>query len=267
MSKIFFSYSRKDSGFVDQLIEKLESYGVDVWVDRGDILAGIATWRQQIVEAIIDCQVFVIVLSPNSITSDNVAKELTLAEQHSKKVLPLVIQEVNIPPSLDYQLAGLHYQTFAEGSYEDNFERLTRSLVAMGVESAKQLQKNLSEEPTIPPGKPPTDAQDQKAHDKADIDVEGDIEPDAAQKTEADKKATLMSIPAKPAEEEPAALRTVQRKISRRTIVIGVIASLLALTGIIVVAVFLTKDQPSSITSVGMVNIPAGNLHSDCLSH
>ena len=133
MSKIFFSYSRKDSEFVDELIGKLEARGVDVWVDRGDILAGVATWRQQIVEAIMSSQVFVIVLSPNSIASDNVTKELTLAEQHAKRVLPLVIEEVKIPPSLDYQLAGLHYQTFAEGSYDENFERLARSLGALGV--------------------------------------------------------------------------------------------------------------------------------------
>lgn len=158
MSKIFFSYSRKDSEFVDQLIEKLEARGVDIWVDRGDILAGVATWRQQIVEAIMECQVFVIVLSPNSIASDNVTKELTLAEQHVKHVLPLVIQKVTIPPSLDYQLAGLHYQTFAEGSYEDNFERLARSLGALGVTLTPKVEP-ISEE-TLPPIKteiePPT---------------------------------------------------------------------------------------------------------------
>ena len=60
MSQIFFSYSRKDSEYVDQLIEQLEARGIDIWVDRGDILAGEA-WRRSIVEAIMDCQVFVIV--------------------------------------------------------------------------------------------------------------------------------------------------------------------------------------------------------------
>lgn len=132
MSQIFFSYSRKDSGFVDQLIGQLEAQGVDIWVDRGDILAGEA-WRRSIVEAIIDCRVFVIVLSPNSVESENVTKELTLAEQYKKRVLPLVIKEVRIPPSLDYQLAGLQFQTFVEGSYEDNYDRLIRSLRALGV--------------------------------------------------------------------------------------------------------------------------------------
>ncbi len=132
MSQIFFSYSRKDSEFVDQLIERLEAYGVDIWVDRGEILAGEA-WRRTIVEAIMASQVFVIVLSPNSIELENVTKELTLAEQYDKRVLPVVIQEVKVPPSLEYQLAGLHYQTFTEGNYDDNFARLIRSLVSSGI--------------------------------------------------------------------------------------------------------------------------------------
>jgi len=135
MAQVFFSYSRKDSDFVDKLIAELESQGIDIWVDRGDILAGEA-WRNSIVEAIINCPVFVIVLSPNSISSENVTKELTLAEQHKKRILPLVIKEVQIPPSLDYQLAGLQYQTFVEGSYASNFERLTRSLGALGIVTA-----------------------------------------------------------------------------------------------------------------------------------
>jgi formylglycine-generating enzyme required for sulfatase activity len=148
MSQIFFSYSRKDSASVDQLIEQLEQRGVDVWVDRGDLLAGEA-WRSSIVEAIINCKVFVIVLSPNSVESENVAKELTLAEQYKKRVLPLVLEEVKIPPSLDYQLAGLHYQTFEEGRYEENFDRLVRALGALGIVFAPKaaLEPKLEPEP------------------------------------------------------------------------------------------------------------------------
>ncbi len=80
-AKIFISYSRKDQEFVDQLVADLEAHGVGVWVDRGDIVAG-AAWRQQIVEGIKNCPVFLLVLSPNSIESGNVNRELTLAERY-----------------------------------------------------------------------------------------------------------------------------------------------------------------------------------------
>ena len=151
MSDIFFSYSRKDSKFVDGLIEKLQAKGVDIWVDRGQILAG-ESWRRSIVEAIRECQVFIIVLSPDSVKSENVTKELTLAEQYDKRVLPLVARDVQIPPALDYQLAGLHYQTFAEGDYEDNFESLVKALIATGIPvkttpSDSEISLPIDEEP------------------------------------------------------------------------------------------------------------------------
>lgn len=132
MSQIFFSYSRRDSEFVDKLIADLEARGVSIWIDRGEILAG-ESWRYSIVEAIRKCQVFIIVLSPDAVKSENVAKELTLAEQYDKRVLPLLISPVEIPPAMDYQLAGLQYQTFAEGDYEGNFELLIRALIATGI--------------------------------------------------------------------------------------------------------------------------------------
>ena len=78
-------------------------------------------------------------MSPNSVASENVTKELTLAEQYDKRVLPLVIDDVEIPPGLDYQLAGLHYQTFAEGSYEDNFDRMRKSAYCYWNSSATKI--------------------------------------------------------------------------------------------------------------------------------
>ena len=58
VGQVFFSYSRKDHEFVDQLAEDLEARGIEAWVDRGDIVAGEAGWRQQIVEGIKASSVF-----------------------------------------------------------------------------------------------------------------------------------------------------------------------------------------------------------------
>ena len=154
MNEIFFSYSRSDSEFVGQMADELQARGVDVWVDTGEILAGEA-WRHSIVEAIRNCKVFIIVLSPNSVASENVTKELTLAEQYDKRVLPLVIENVEIPPGLDYQLAGLQHQTFAEGEYEDNFERLVRALIATGIKVQPKSETSVDEVSDILPSEEP----------------------------------------------------------------------------------------------------------------
>ncbi len=130
--QIFFSYSRKDSEFVDRLSADLEYRGINVWIDRGDIFAGETTWRQQIVEAIKSCTVFFIVLSPDSFGSNNVNRELTLAESEKKTIIPIFHRSAEIPDSMAYQLAGLQLLDFSSGDYADNLQKLLSTLSRLG---------------------------------------------------------------------------------------------------------------------------------------
>jgi TIR domain len=77
---IFISYSRHESEFVDRLIRELEKSGFDAWFDREDIRGG-AAWGASISQAIRQCQAVIVVLSSRSTASDNVAKELSLADR------------------------------------------------------------------------------------------------------------------------------------------------------------------------------------------
>ena len=64
MSHTFISYSRRDTELVDNFVASLQKAGLDIWLDREDIKAG-NSWRVQIVEAIDDCDAFVLMLSGN----------------------------------------------------------------------------------------------------------------------------------------------------------------------------------------------------------
>ncbi|HBY06435.1 MAG TPA: hypothetical protein DEH22_01080 [Chloroflexi bacterium] len=132
MPDIFFSYSRRDSEFVDRLSSDLESRGIDVWIDRGDIYAGDSTWPQQIVEAIKTCSIFFIVLSPDSFGSVNVNRELNLAQDNHKTIIPIFHRSAKIPDSMAYQLAGLQQLDFSTGNYDNNFQKLLNSLSRLG---------------------------------------------------------------------------------------------------------------------------------------
>lgn len=127
MSHVFVSYSRKDTAFVDQLIRDLEGKGIEVWVDREDIRGG-DRWRPAIVEAIRTCQSFVLVLSPNSVESGNVSKEVSLAETHKRPIIPISLQPCDIPATMEYQLAELQWIDFGTGNYQSALERLTQVL-------------------------------------------------------------------------------------------------------------------------------------------
>ena len=68
--RIFVSYSRKDTEFVDRLYDSLTALGYSVWTDRRRI-PGLTNdqWREAVVEAIKASAVFVIVISPDSTAS------------------------------------------------------------------------------------------------------------------------------------------------------------------------------------------------------
>ncbi|MFM9100235.1 MAG: toll/interleukin-1 receptor domain-containing protein [Cyanobium sp.] len=106
--RIFISYSRQDAAFALGLQARLNDQGWGAWLDSEKLETG-QHWREEIVQAIAGCDYFVLVLSSKSIQSENVVKELSLAESSSKPILPLLIEPVEIPDSMKYQLAGLQF--------------------------------------------------------------------------------------------------------------------------------------------------------------
>jgi len=109
MGQVFISYSRRDSETVENIISQLEAAGIDAWLDREDIKPG-KQWRSQIVEAIDTAEAFILNLSPDSGASDNVLKELNLAEEALEPfILPIMLKDMKIPDSMRYQLAGTQF--------------------------------------------------------------------------------------------------------------------------------------------------------------
>lgn len=108
MSHIFVSYSRHDSEIVDHIVGKIEDAGISVWIDREDIKAG-KTWRVQIVQAIDTCDAFVLMLSANSAASDNVRKEIDLAQDSGRSIFIMRLDSAELPAEVRYQLVGLQH--------------------------------------------------------------------------------------------------------------------------------------------------------------
>lgn len=135
MGQIFISYSRRDTEIVDRIAGQMKDAGLDVWIDREAIQAG-DTWRVQIVQAIDTCLAFVLMLSPNSAASDNVRREIDLAQDVESPFLPLMLEPVKIPPEIRYQLAG---QQFIDVQML-GFEKAVRQLIETIKEHLKNIQ-------------------------------------------------------------------------------------------------------------------------------
>ena len=84
----FISYSRINSDFAVQLAKDLKEADFDVWLDQLDIPTG-ARWDDEIERALEACSTFLIILSPESIQSQNVKDEIGYAIDTGKQILPV----------------------------------------------------------------------------------------------------------------------------------------------------------------------------------
>src|SRR5215211_5170500 len=150
MGFVFISYSRQDTSTVDQIVSRLKSDGFEVWIDRANIKGG-DLWTVAIVEAIDTAESFVLMLSPSSTASDNVRKEVQLAQDAKRKLFPLLIAAVTLPPQFRYQLAGIQLIDYAgdpESKYRELVEVLQvhrETLFKAEVPATRQVEVVMSE--------------------------------------------------------------------------------------------------------------------------
>jgi TolB-like protein/tetratricopeptide (TPR) repeat protein len=131
-AEVFVSYARTDRERVMELVERMRSAGIGVWVDEGGI-HGASLWGQEIVDAIDASKVMILMISDSSIASDNVVKELSIASEDKKPILPVYLHRSEIPKSMRYQLAGIQHIEFLEGQEDEAFQSMLVSLSRLGV--------------------------------------------------------------------------------------------------------------------------------------
>jgi hypothetical protein len=88
MSDVFISYSHKDTDFVRDLVKSVEAEGFSVWWDH-TIPPG-KTWDDVIARGIREAKACIILWSPDSVISDWVKEEATLAKEGGK-YLPIQV--------------------------------------------------------------------------------------------------------------------------------------------------------------------------------
>lgn len=129
---VFISYSREDKDRVFALTEKLRAAGVPLWMDVGGIDAA-TMWGAEIVHALENAKVLLLMVTESAVRSHNVAKEVVLASERKGHILPVHLEQTQIPPGLRYPLAGIQHIEYFQGDPEDNLKTILRSLERIGV--------------------------------------------------------------------------------------------------------------------------------------
>jgi WD40 repeat protein len=92
-TKAFISYSRKNLAFVDELLGRLDKLDIQSFVDRADIDA-FEDWWERIQALIRQSDVFIYVISPDSVASPICLRELDYAVSLSKRLAPIVAERI-----------------------------------------------------------------------------------------------------------------------------------------------------------------------------
>ncbi len=105
--EVFLSHANQDRGFVDSLAEVIRRHGVPVWYSQTNIL-GARQWHDEIGAALRRCDWFLIVLSPQSVDSKWVKRELLYALDHNRydsKIVPVMYQSCDYEEKLSWTLS------------------------------------------------------------------------------------------------------------------------------------------------------------------
>lgn len=113
MPKVFISHSSKDSEFVEaEIVDLLKRHGIDHWYSKDDIGGG-DQWVQRIINALKQCDWFVIVLSPRSVEAKYVRYEVSWAVDNLEngRIVPVLYEDCK-PDRLHFALPFIQHIDF-----------------------------------------------------------------------------------------------------------------------------------------------------------
>lgn len=102
---VFISYSSKDQEIADKIVDSLMRAGIQAWIATKDIKEG--SYAKQIMQAIRDAKLFLVVISKNSISSEQVKNEIDRAFNRVKDgmiIVPFIIDNAEMDDECQYYL-------------------------------------------------------------------------------------------------------------------------------------------------------------------
>jgi len=124
MAKVFISYSRKDIEFAKRLTAELQKSDIDFWIDWEGIPPTVDWWKE-IEKGIEEADIYLFLISPDSIKSKVCGQEIDTAVKNGKRIIPIVVRDSSwddTPP----QLRHLNYIFIRES---DDFDTAVKKLM------------------------------------------------------------------------------------------------------------------------------------------
>jgi hypothetical protein len=105
---VFVSYAREDRETALNIVNDLESRGVPCWIAPRNVRPGFP-YDDEIAKAIEECKLLLLLFSNNCNESAYIRRELTVAGESRKHIIPYRIEDVQPKKGLRIRLSDLHW--------------------------------------------------------------------------------------------------------------------------------------------------------------
>ena len=120
--EVFISYKSEEFDDALRIKNLLEANNISCWMAPMCITGG-ASYAAEIPKAILNCKIFVLILSDNAQKSKWIPRELDQAINSDKRIMPFVIEKCDIKGDFSFYLSNVQ-QYFAYTDYEQSTKKL-----------------------------------------------------------------------------------------------------------------------------------------------
>jgi uncharacterized protein (UPF0335 family) len=105
---VFVSFKSEDKDLAEKICDNLDSKGIKCWISSRGIRGG-QNYQEEIVKALKDAAIMVLVFSAAADKSDEIKKELGLASKYKKHVIPVRIEDFLPGEKYEYEMTTRQY--------------------------------------------------------------------------------------------------------------------------------------------------------------
>lgn len=138
--RIFVSYARVDKPYCIRIIETLHAH--DVWYDQR-LYAG-QDWWKEILRRLDWCDLFIYLLSPDSVASLYCRRELEIARRMNRDVIPALIDRGTVLPA---EMKDWQYVDLADNLTAENVAQLLNSILLVERQKVSSPAKTTEAQP------------------------------------------------------------------------------------------------------------------------
>ena len=124
---VFVSFASQDAAVANSIVENLEQHGIGCWIAPRDVTPR-SQYADEIVAAINDASVFVLLLSEHAIASPHVGRELERAASKRRRIIVLRNDAAPLTRSFEYFLSESQWIDVAALGMPAALSKLTQAV-------------------------------------------------------------------------------------------------------------------------------------------